>query len=65
MIAMVTILAVFGAIIAFMVVILVALSRTSSAGPQGKTACPCPTCGEPLDERFHNPVTGRCLGDYN
>lgn len=24
----------------------------------------CAWCGNPTDERYHNPITGRCLGDY-
>lgn len=24
----------------------------------------CPDCGQPPDERYHNPTTGRCLGRY-
>lgn len=23
----------------------------------------CPACGNPGDERYHNPITGNCLGD--
>lgn len=24
----------------------------------------CQSCGNPLDERFHSPITGKCLGEY-
>lgn len=27
---------------------------------EGYTEHNCPACGNPLDERFHNPITGSC-----